>query len=81
MKVVQLKQEPCLIDVVARLRHLADLIEAGSEGEVDAAYVIIPRPGEFPSVYGYGDIYNENHPVIQLELAKAFFINNLTEWK
>lgn len=68
---------PALSDIPGMLRRAADQIEAGAHGEVDAAFLILPVDGDYPHVFGWGDILNGNDPVIQLELAKMWLLTNL----
>jgi hypothetical protein len=79
MKVVPLRDKPPLTDIVGRLRRLADDIEAGEQGDVPGILVLIPRDGGYPTVIGYGDVEGENHPIIQFELGKTIFVNNIVE--
>jgi len=44
-----------LTDVVGRLRHLADRIEAGEQEALVAVVVLVGSDGE-PQVLGFGDI-------------------------
>lgn len=73
-----LRQAPSLVDIPGQLRQLADAIEAGAHGEVASMLVLVPREGDYPSIWGWGDVSDDNRPIIQLELAKAWFILNRT---
>lgn len=64
-------------DVPAMLRNLADKIENGAYGQVTSMIALMPRDGEFPVLFGWGDIEGPNHPIIQCELAKNFLVENL----
>ena len=66
-----------LRDICAHLRSLADQIEAGEQGEVDAVFLIIPVQNDWPRVFAWGDVANVNDPVVQLELAKMWLLQNL----
>ncbi len=80
LTVVELRDgRPPLTDIVGRLRHLADEIEAGDYEDVPAAFVLIPRDGGYPVVMGFGNVEGENHPIIQFELAKSIFVNHIVE--
>lgn len=76
MKIVQLSGKPSLTDIPGRLRWLAGEIEA-NRIESKSAIVLLPISGDYPRIYGYGDVEGENHPVIQLEMAKTAFILNV----
>jgi len=76
MKVVQFSNTPALNDVPGRLRWLAEEIEA-NRIKSESAIVLLPISGDYPRIYGYGDVEGENHPIIQLEMAKTAFILNV----
>lgn len=77
LKVVQLHDgRPSLNDIPARLRLLADQIEAG-EHEATGALVLLPRKGDYPRVFGFGDVEGANDPIIQLALAHHWFLTKL----
>lgn len=79
VEIVKLREgRPSLADVTARLRLLADEIDAGVHGAITTAYVVLPRENDYPQILGFGDIESDNHPVFQLELAKQKFIMNVT---
>lgn len=78
MKIVPLRETPPLTDIVGHLRRLAQGIEDGVYGDVTTTFVLITRPDDFPIIMGLGDVEGPNHPVIQLELAKHWFVANLT---
>lgn len=65
-------------DVTAKLRELADSIDSGKHREVPSAFVVIPRDNDYPVIYGFGNVEGDNNPIVQLELAKSWFVNNLT---
>jgi hypothetical protein len=66
-------------NVADKLRDLANGIEAGKFDKVEAAFVVLPRDCDYPLIFGFGNVENSNHPIIQLELAKAWFINNVVK--
>jgi len=65
-------------DLPAKLRELADTIDAGKHPGIESIFVVIPRDNDYPVVYGFGSVEGDNNPIVQLELAKAWFVNNLT---
>lgn len=77
-KIIPLREAPPLSDIVGMLRRLADQIEAGEWGEVETLFAVMPRPGDYPRLFGWGDIDGQSDPVIQLELAKAWLLANMT---
>jgi len=38
---------------------------------------VLPTEGDYPIIYGFGDVETDNHPVLQFELAKQKFIFNM----
>lgn len=79
LNVVQFSEAPPLTDIVAHLRNLADQIEKGTHGEVDAVFALIPSEDGWPKVFAWGDVSGVRDPVIQFELAKMWLLNNLVE--
>lgn len=77
MKIVPLSSKPSLNDIVGQLRNLADSIEKGEYGEVGALFALMPVEGEYPRVWGWGDVAGKNDPAIQFELAKMWLMKNL----
>lgn len=67
-----------LRDIPAQLRGLADRIEAGEYGEVDTLFALMPCGGDFPKMWGWGDVDGKNDPVIQLQLALHWHITHMT---
>lgn len=67
-----------LSEVATELRNLADSIDAGTHGEITTAFVILPNNEDWPAIFGYGTVEGDRHPVVQLELAKAWLVNNIT---
>ena len=66
-----------LNDLPQRLRQLAEEIETGERPELTTVILILPQSGDFPKVFGWGDIEGRNDPIIQLSLAKHWFLQNL----
>lgn len=77
LNVVQLPTAP-LTDIPAQLRQLADAIEAGDHGEVTTLFAVKPNGGDYPTVYGWGDVERHNEPIIQFELAKLWLLTHMT---
>jgi len=77
-EVVQL-HDTSLQDIPAMMRKVADQIEAGEHGEVEAAFLVIPESGRYPHVFAWGNIEGRNDPVIIFELAKAWLLTNLVD--
>lgn len=70
-----------LSDIPAMLRKLADDIESGDHGEVPLCLAVLPRDGEWPSIFGFGATGDTSDAALigHLELAKSFFIFNQAE--
>ena len=66
---------PALNDIPAQLRQMADMIETGDYAGCDSLYLVMPQGGDFPIVFGWGDVKGRNEPLVQFELAKAWFIS------
>lgn len=64
-------------DVPAMLRNLADLIERGEYDEVEAVLVLMPRPGDYPKIFGFGDQHGANEPSMLCEMAKLWLLQNM----
>lgn len=79
LHVVQLRETPNLSSVPERLRHLASLIESGDVTVETGVLVVIEHPGDWPAVFGYGDHLGSNGNIAVLELAKNWFVTNLTK--
>jgi hypothetical protein len=77
-EIVKLHDAPLLTDIVGMLRRLADQIEAGEHGEVETLFAVMPTSGGYPRLFGWGDVSGQCEPLIQLELAKAWLVNNMT---
>lgn len=63
-------------DIPAMLRRMADQIEKG-EVEASSALFIIPREGDWPDIYGWGEHLGDHGNIAVCEMAKTWFINNL----
>jgi hypothetical protein len=79
-KVVEIRPGPCLQDIPGMLRNLVDMVEAGKYGDVQSMLVISPRDGDSPRAFGFGEQTGDFHPVVVLEQAKSWFVNNITGW-
>lgn len=78
LNVVQLHDGPSLQDIPAQLRALADRIEAGQYGQVETLITMMPKDGDFPTMWGWGDIAGQRDPIIQLNLALHWHCASLT---
>lgn len=67
-------------DIPGMLRQTARQIEDG-EISADSALFIIPRPGDYPDIYGWGDVDDSMGIIGLLEIAKQFFVVNEVERK
>lgn len=76
MEVVQLRTAPLVNDIAGQLRQMADMIERG-EVEARSAMFIIPRDGDWPEVYGWGEHLGDYGNIAVCELTKAYFVNNI----
>lgn len=72
---------PLLSDIPGMLRKVADDIEKGEHGDVTSAILVIPVDDDYPELFGWGDVDGGNNPIIQLELAKIWLLQNLTARK
>lgn len=70
---------PALTDVVGRLRTLADQIETGIIEDARTVIVLIPQPGKYPRVFGFGDVGGVHDPAFICEMAKLSLVLNLVE--
>uniref|UniRef100_A0A9E7ZNB0 Uncharacterized protein n=1 Tax=Bosea sp. NBC_00436 TaxID=2969620 RepID=A0A9E7ZNB0_9HYPH len=70
-----------LSDVPAMLRKLADDIEAGERGDVSLCLVVLPRPGDWPAIFGFGPEGDTSDAALvgHFEIAKNVFVNNLLD--
>lgn len=76
MTVIELRKAPLVNDIPGQLRQMADAIEAGEHGDVTTGLFLLPVSGDWPEVFGWGDIDGENHPIIQFQFALAKFSHN-----
>lgn len=67
-----------LLDVPEMMREVADQIEQGMHGKISTVIMLIPIPENYPKVFGWGEVEGENHPIVQLELAKHWLVANLS---
>jgi hypothetical protein len=77
-EVVNLRSSPALTDIVGQLRQLADEIEQGKHDDVESVFVLIPRVDDYPTVFGWGCVTGMSDPIIQCELAKTWFLTQVT---
>lgn len=71
---------PPLNDIPARLRLLADELEAGAHGEYENCLVIIPQGrqnADYPIMFGYGSVDDYNNPIITLTLVLQKWIDRV----
>lgn len=68
-ELVQLHEGPSLVDIPGQLRAFADRIEAGNYGDVGTVFTLMPRDGDFPKMWGWGDVSGQREPIVQLNLA------------
>ena len=69
---------PAVSDIPGQLRQMADRIENG-EMTVESALFIVPTDGDWPKIFGWGDHLGDYGNIAVLELAKAWFVNNLVQ--
>lgn len=75
--VVEIRPSPVsLNDIPNMLRKLADRFETGDLKEDDCCFAIVPQGGNFPIIIGFGDVDGQNDPIIQMERAKFWLIQN-----
>lgn len=67
-----------LADIPGMLRKMADKIEQGEIAATSALF-IIPCDGDWPNIFGWGEHMGDYDNIAVLELAKAWFVNNLTK--
>lgn len=66
-----------LQDIPAQLRQLAERIEAGEFDVVGTLFCVMPLTGDYPNVFGWGNVDGTNDPAIQLELARMWLLTNM----
>jgi hypothetical protein len=64
-----------LSDIPAQLRQMAEDIEAGRI-HATSAVLIIPRKGDWPAVYGWGEHMGDHANIAVCEMAKHWFVAN-----
>lgn len=66
-----------IADIPAMLRKMADQID---NGDVAAAsmLVIIPRDGDWPDIYGWGEHLGDHGNIAICEMAKTWYVQNLS---
>lgn len=70
---------PLLSDIPGMLRRFADAVESGEYGDVQSLILLLPIADDYPAVFGWGDVEGQNDPIIQCELAKAWFVTSLVK--
>lgn len=65
-------------DIPAMLRQMADDIEAGKV-KAESALFIVPVQNHWPKIFGWGEHLGDHGNIAVCELAKAWFVNNLTK--
>jgi hypothetical protein len=65
-------------NIPERLRDLASRLEAGEES-AGTLFVIIPVAGDWPRLFGWGDVDGRNDPMIQLELCRHWLVENMVD--
>lgn len=74
---IPLRVSPRVNDVPGQLRQMADDIESGKI-EAGAALFIIPRPNDWPDIFGWGEHLGDLENIAVCEMAKTWFVNNNT---
>lgn len=74
LNVIPLREGPSLQDIPAQLRALADRIEGGGYGEVEALFAIMPREQSYPVILGWGVNDGAYDPIIQFDLARQWLV-------
>lgn len=64
-----------LDDIPAMMRQLADRIENG-EVAADSVLCLVPVPGDWPLVFGWGEHLSSEANIGVLEIAKHWFVAN-----
>lgn len=77
MEVVQLRTAPLISDIPGQLRQLADDIEKG-DVKAESVLCIVPQDGDWPIMFGWGDHLSDHGNIAICELAKTWFINNVS---
>ncbi len=69
---------PLLSDIAGQLRLMAKRIDDG-DIEVTSALFIIPMDRDWPQIFGWGEHLGSYGNIAVCELAKSWFVANLTE--
>ena len=72
---------PLVSDIPGMLRQLADNFEAGEE-TAEGILILIPTGAEenfWPKILGFGENWETHYRIAQLELAKQWSINVMTD--
>lgn len=75
--VLHLRPGPPINDIPGMLRQLADQFETG-EYTAEGILVILPRDGDWPAIFGYGEHLTDYGNIAVLEMAKTWMTNHLT---
>lgn len=70
-----------LANIPHMLRALAQAIEAGDHGDVEALLIVMPpEAGDWPRCFGFGDdaVLDDARVIGMLEMAKIFMANHST---
>jgi hypothetical protein len=71
-------RDTSLNDIPNMLRKWADWIEDGTETTEGTMLLVIPRQGDWPVLVGLGEHLGDLGNIATMELAKTWFVNNLT---
>lgn len=78
-KVTPLREGRALLtDIPGMMRQVADQIEQG-EIEASSMLVVVPRDGDWPRIFGWGEALSDLERIATMELAKLWFANNTTQ--
>ena len=77
VEIVPLREGPKLNDLPAVMREVAGQIERG-EIPATSALFVVPVEHDWPIVFGWGEHLSDYGNIAVLELAKAWFVQNLT---
>lgn len=73
LTVVPIREDTTLVnDIPNQLRALADRLEQGDE-TAESMLCVIPRDGDWPDVFGWGEDLGEYGRIGVLALAQAWF--------
>jgi hypothetical protein len=77
-EVITLRSAPLVNDIPGQMRQMASMIERG-EIEAQSVIFIIPRDGDWPETYGWGERMADLDKIAVCELVKAFFTAKYVE--